>query len=155
MSKTDNAKNKIENVFLATCDIVREAIAEYVMKNEQMIAEMETRAQALFTRIAPEYVIYMECSCIHAGDENILCQIHDLVDGFGTLSLSFHKGVNPDADFFTVENYMELSNPTPIYTLYDLGKVLGEITDLAEEVLRTVHDAAKSGFQDGNPGNIG
>ncbi len=74
--------------------------------------------------------------------------MEDLTDGLGNLSLSFHKGNAPDADYFLIENYLELTSSIRIYTLYDLGRALCDITEKAQEVMmafkRVVLDGAQA-----------
>ena len=53
----------------------------------------------------------------------------------------------PEADYFLVANYMHLTSSVCIYTLYDLGRAMHEITEMAQEVLMTFRQA----ILDGNP----
>jgi hypothetical protein len=149
---TEETTPEQELGFLALSDLVGEAILEYGEKQDQVVANLETRAQALFARIAPEHVPFVEC--YSNGEDSVMCDIEDLEDGFGLLSLSFHKGATPKADYFQVANYMELSSPVRIYTLYDLGRALSEITELAQVVLKTFKQAVLDGYPcplDSNP----
>jgi hypothetical protein len=134
-----------EPVFLTTSDLIYEAIHEYHKKQDQVIADLEARAQALFARIAPEHAPL--AVCYSNGDENIMCDVDDAIDGLKLLSLSFHKGATPEADYFLVANYMNLVSSVRIYTLYDLGRAMCEITEMAQEVLMTFRQA----ILDGNP----
>ena len=131
--------------FFAMSDLVSEALGEFYEKQDQVVANLETRAQALFARIAPEHVPFAEC--YSNGEESIMCDVEDLTDGFGLLSLSFHKGATPEADYFLIANYMELPSSIQIYTLYDLGRALCEITEMAQEVLKTFKHAILDGSQ--------
>jgi hypothetical protein len=131
--------------FLATSGLVGEAMGEYYEKHDQVIANLEARAQVLFARIAPEHVRFTEC--YSNGDENILCDVEDVMDGFGLLSLSFHKGPMPEADYFLVANYMELSSSVRIYSLYDLGRALCEITEMAQDILKAFRQVVLDGTQ--------
>ncbi len=140
---TEETNPQQELGFLATSDLVGEAMVEYYEKHDQVVANLEARAQALFARIAPEHAPFAEC--YSNGDENIMCDVEDVMDGFGLLSLSFHKGATPEADYFLVANYMELASPVRIYTLYDLGRALCEITEMAQEVLKTFKQAVLDG----------
>ena len=130
-------------VFRTTSDLISEAIGEYYKKQDQVVAELEARAQALFGRIAPEHAPLAEC--YSNGEENIMCDVEDVIDGFKLLSLSFHKGATPEADYFLVENYMHLTSSVRIYTLYDLGRAMHEITEMAQEVLMTFRQAVLDG----------
>jgi hypothetical protein len=132
MPKKTAAPNKKELGFLATNNLVGVAMAEYYEKHEQVMSELDARAQALFTRIAPEKASFAEC--YHEGDERVFCDVVDLMDGFGTLSLSFHKGVTPEADYFLIANYVGIPSQIRIYTLYDLGRALCEVTKVAQSV---------------------
>lgn len=116
-------------------NLIGEALAEYHEKQPQIVAELLERAKALINRIMPDYAADFDCYLGLNG--NVVCGLEELSDGFGALSLSFHKGETPESDYFLVSNYMELASPIPIYTLYDLGHVLYEITDLAKGVLRS------------------
>lgn len=142
MSEETNPNQELD--FLATCDLVSEAMGDYYEKHDRVIANLEARAQALFARIAPEHVPFAEC--YSNGDESIICDVEDVMDGFGLLSLSFHKGATPEADYFLIANYMELASPVRIYSLYDLGRALCEITEMAQDVLK----AFKQVILDGN-----
>jgi hypothetical protein len=131
--------------FLAMSDLVGEAMTEYYEKHDQIVSELQTRAEALVNRIMPDHKSYVEC--YHGGGESVFCDVEDLTDGFGLLSLSFHKGTTPEADYFLIENYLELTSSIRIYTLYDLGRALCDITEMAQEVLkaykRVVLDSAQ------------
>jgi hypothetical protein len=131
--------------FFAMSDLVSEVLGEFYEKQDQVVANLEARAQALFARIAPEHVPFAEC--YSNGEESIMCDVEDLADGFGLLSLSFHKGATPEADYFLIANYMELPSSIQIYTLYDLGRALCEITEMAQEVLKTFKHAILDGSQ--------
>lgn len=136
---------KQEPGFLATSNLAGEAMGEYYQKHDQVIDNLQARAQALFARIAPEHVSFAEC--YSNGDENIMCDVEDVIDGFGLLSLSFHKGATPEADYFLVANYIELASPVRIYSLYDLGRALCEITEMAQDVLKAFKQAVLDGSQ--------
>jgi hypothetical protein len=144
MSKTATPGKK-DLGFLAMSDLVGEAMAEYYEKHDQVIAELQARAEALINRVMPDHKSYVEC--YHGGGETVFCDVEDLTDGFGVLSFSFHKGATPDADYFLIENYMELPSSIQIYTLYDLGRALCEITEMAQEVLKTFKRAILDGAQ--------
>ena len=144
MSKTATPGKK-DLGFLSMSDLVGEAMAEYYEKHEQVIAELQARAEALINRIMPDHKSYVEC--YHGGGESVFCDVEDLTDGFGVLSLSFHKGATPEADYFLIENYMELPSLIQIYTLYDLGHALCEITEMAQEVLKSFKHAVLDGAQ--------
>ncbi len=131
--------------FLAMSDLVGEAMAEYYEKHDQAVAELQARAEALINRIMPDHKSFVEC--YHGGGESIFCDVEDLNDGFGILSLAFQKGATPEADYFLVANYMELPSSIQIYTLYDLGRALCEITEMAQEVLKTFKHAIMDGPQ--------
>lgn len=137
--------DKQELGFLAMSDLVGEAMAEYYEKHEQVVSEHQARAEALIKRIMPEHEPFVEC--YHGGGESVFCDVEDLLDGFGILSLSFHNGTTPEADYFIIENYLELSSSIRIFTLYDLGRALCEITEMAQEVLKTFKQAVLDGAQ--------
>jgi hypothetical protein len=141
--------DKQELGFLAMSDLVGEAMAEYYEKHEQVVSEHQARAEALIKRIMPEHEPFVEC--YHGGGESVFCDVEDLLDGFGILSLSFHKGATPDADYFLIENYMELSSPIQIYTFYDLGRALVEITEMAQEILKSFKYVVLDGGQNPAP----
>jgi hypothetical protein len=145
MSKKDETPKEEAFVVLAMSDLVGEALEEYYEKREQVISELEARARALFTRIAPEHAPFSEFYL--EDDEHVFCEVVDLADGFGTLSLSFHKGATPEADYFLVENYMELPSQIRIYYLYDLGRALCELTEMAGEVLQSFKHVVLDGAQ--------
>ena len=145
MSKNEDVKKKEQVPFMDMSDLIGEAMTEYYEKQEQVTAELVARAQALFARIAPEHVPFVEC--YNEGDEHVFCDVDDLLDGFGALSFSFHKGATPEADYFMIENYMELPSPIQIYSLYDLGHALCELTELAQGVLKTFKRAMIDGAQ--------
>jgi len=153
MSKNDGTKKEEQAGFMDMSDLVGEAMTEYYEKHEKVISELEARAQALFARIAPGHEPFAEC--YHEDDEHVFCDVEDLLDGFGTLSFSFHKGATPEADYFMIENYMELPSPIQIYTLYDLGRALCELTEVAQGVLKifkhTMIDFAKANHMSGVP----
>ena len=130
---------------LATSDLVGEAMAEYHAKHDQVISELQERAEALINRIMPDHKSHV--ACYHGDGESVFCDVGDLVNGFGMLSFSFHKGATPDADYFLIENYMELSSSIRIYTLYDLGRALCEIAEVAQEVLKAFKNAVIYGTQ--------
>jgi hypothetical protein len=140
---TEENTPKQEPVFLAINDLIYEAVHEYHTKQDQAIADLEERAMALFARIAPAHAPL--AVCYSNGDENIMCDVDDAIDGLKLLSLSFQKGATPEADYFLVANYMNLSSQVRIYTLYDLGRAMCEITDLAQDVLRTFRQAVLDG----------
>lgn len=144
MSKTATPGKK-DLGFLAMSDLVGEAMAEYYEKHDQVIAELQARAEALINRVMPDHKSYVEC--YHGGGESVFCDVEDLTDGFGVLSLSFHKGAAPEADYFLIENYMELPSSIQIFTLYDLGRALCEITEMAQEVLKSFKHAVLDGAQ--------
>lgn len=144
MSKTATPGKK-DLGFLAMSDLVGEAMAEYYKKHDQVISELQARAEALINRVMPDHKSYVEC--YHGGGESVFCDVEDLTDGFGMLSLSFHKGATQEADYFLIENYMELPSTICIYTLYDLGRALCEITEMAQEVLKSFKHAALDGAQ--------
>ena len=144
MSKTVNPGKKNLG-FLAMSDLVDEAMAEYYDKHDQVISELQARAEALINRVMPEHKSYIEC--YHGDGESVFCDVEDLTDGFGVLSLTFHKGATPAADYFLIENYLELPCSIQIYTLYDLGRALCEITEMAQEVLKTFKHAVLDGAQ--------
>ena len=125
--------------FLVRSDLVGKAMAEYYEKHDQVISELQARAEALINRIMPDDK--SRVACYHGDGESVFCDVEDLTNGFGMLSLSFHKGATSDADYFLIENYMELSSSIHIYTLYDLGCALYEITEIAQEVLKTFENA--------------
>ena len=129
----------------AMSDLVGQAMAEYHEKHDQVISELQARAEALIKRIMPDQ--NARVACYHGDGESVFCDLEDLPNGFGMLSLSFHKGVSSDADYFLIENYMELSSSIRIYTLYDLGCALCEITEMAQEILKTFKSAVSDGAQ--------
>ena len=131
--------------FLAMSDLVGEAMTEYYEKHDQVVSELQTRAEALINRIMPDHQSYIECYC--GGGESVFCDVEELTDGFGILSLSFHKGTTPDADYFLIENYLELTSSIPIYSLYDLGRALCDITEMAQDVLKAFKRVALDGAQ--------
>jgi len=131
--------------FLATSDLVGEAMTEYYEKHDQVISELQARAETLINRIMPDHKFRVEC--YHGEGESVFCDVGDLKNGFGMLSFSFHKGATSDADYFLIENYMELSSSIRIYTLYDLGRALCEITEMAQEVLKAFKNTVSDGAQ--------
>jgi hypothetical protein len=142
MSKAATAGKK-ELGFLGMSNLVGEAMTEYYAKHDQVISELQARAEVLINRIMPDHESRVEC--YHGDGESIFCDVESLKDGFGMLSLSFHKGATSDADYFLIENYMELSSSIHIYSLYDLGHALCEITEMAQEVLKTFKNAVIDG----------
>jgi hypothetical protein len=145
MSKKDGTPKQEPEAILEMSDLVGEAMTTYYQKHVEVISDLAERAQALFERIAPEHVLFAEC--YHESDELISCDVVDLQDGFGTLSLSFHPGPKPEADYFLIENYMELPSSIQIYSLYDLGRALCELTEVAQGVLKTFRRAMLGGTQ--------
>ena len=147
------SKKKKQDACLDMSDLVGEALTAYYEKHEAVVSDLVARAQALFERIAPEHVPFAEC--YNDDDEHVFCDVDDLLDGFGTLSFSFHKGATPEADYFMIENYMELSSPIKIYSLYDLGRALCELTKAAQDILKTFKramiDSAQPQYLSGIP----
>ena len=139
MSEKDGTKKKERDAFPDLSNLVGEAMTAYYEKHEDVVSDLMARAQALFERIAPEHVPFAEC--YNDENEHVFCDVDDLLDGFGTLSFSFHKGATPEADYFMIENYMELPSPIKIYSLYDLGRALCELTEAAQDILKTFNRA--------------
>jgi len=139
MSEKDETKKKERDAFPDLSNLVGEAMTAYYEKHEDVVSDLMARAQALFERIAPEHVPFAEC--YNDEKEHVFCDVDDLLDGFGTLSFSFHKGATPEADYFMIENYMELPSPIKIYSLYDLGRALCELTEAAQDILKTFNRA--------------
>ena len=136
---------KKDHGLLAMSDLVGKAMAEYYEKHDQVISELQARAEALINRIMPDDK--SRVACYHGDGESVFCDVEDLANGLGMLSLSFHKGATSDADYFLIENYMELSSSIRIYTLYDLGRALCEITETAQDVLKVFKNAVSDGAQ--------
>jgi hypothetical protein len=131
--------------FPTMSDLVCDAIQEYYEKHDQVVSELQARAEALIKCIMPEHEAFVEC--YQGGGETVFCDVEGLTDGFGMLSLSFHKGATQKSDYFLIENYMELPSSIQIYTLYDLGRALCEITQMAQEVLKSFKHAVLDGAQ--------
>jgi hypothetical protein len=144
MSKKAGTPKQAQEPFLDMSDLIGEAMTEYYEKQEQVTAGLVARAQALFARIAPGHEPFAECYT-EEGDERVFCDVEDLLDGFGTLSFSFHPGATPEADYFQIENYMELPSSIQIYSLYDLGRALCGLTEVAQGVLKTFKRAMLTG----------
>jgi hypothetical protein len=142
---TPGKAGKKDPGFLAMSDLVGKAMAEYYEKHDQVISELQARAEALINRIMPDHK--SRVVCYHGDGESVFCDVADLANGFGMLSLSFHKGATSDADYFLIENYMELSSSIRIYTLYDLGCALCEIAEMAQEILKAFKNAVIDGAQ--------
>ncbi len=148
MSKTDADSLKQSPGSLVKNKLVNYALAKFHENRDQVRERLLSRAEALLTRIAPEFVpvanIYLE-------DGTIFCDVDGIQAGFGLLSLRFCSSRLAEDDYFQVENFMELSSFVCIYSLYDLGEALYKITETAQYALQSIKDF-KTSFSKAAPG---
>ena len=138
MSRTDaNTKKKIPE-FVVNNNLVSCALAEFRENNKKFIEEHLSRAEALLTRIAPDFTAVTDIHLDH--DKVMRCDVKGIQEGFGLLSLRFCGGHRPEDDYFLIDNYLELDSSVRIYSLYDLGEALFDITVSAQIGLRSFRE---------------
>jgi hypothetical protein len=142
MSQTDaNTKEKVPE-FVVSNNLVSCALTEFRKNNHKFIEEHLSRAEALLTRIAPDFVALAE---IYLDDDRVMrCDIEGIQEGFGLLSLRFNGGHFEEDDYFQIDNYLELDSSFRIYCLYDLGEALLDITETAQIALQSFREFRSS-----------
>ncbi len=133
MPKFDaNTERQIPSFFVNN-NLVSHALAEFLENKGRLTEEHLSRAEVLLGRVASDFAaladIYFD------DDRNVYCDVSDILEGFGLLSLRFCAGRQPEDDYFLIDNYMELDSSVHIYDLYSLGEALNEIIEMAQIAL--------------------